>query len=484
MISHEACGGTRIPRSAQSSPTSDDTPAPSSTDRAGDDCHRPVTRGCFSIQGPPVRLEHLTPPIDAEAVCICGRSPVVWDEVYGWLHLDVGSRCPPPGVTSHVPAPANQVHSRRPVPHRTAGPCVDDPIAATGKDAMTTDKDPAPPPYAAHRLAVVDAAATASTQQPHIHPSSGAGEPAPGRRTVSRGRASATWHPNSTTAPPPTVGGPADNAGAPNDRQTEGDFDASAVVDLWRSMIEFGPRGPETDAALQTAQARHDLIMKAFPGTTSRRQAGALHRYIPPQPGRWPAQLLVRSVARPDWSLLTDPTDNARLPTVEVTNVGPFWAQLAVGARYRFRLTASPARAVRDRRAGSTGSRGRSPRIPVTDPTEQIDWLTRVLHDAADLNRVHVSTPTRTAGRRGRRTVVLTSVTFHGDLTVLDPCRLRHHAILGIGPDKMYGNGLLVIAPTNPDPTSTDTMIGHPGNRPSWLTKTTAMDRPIGDHPL
>jgi len=207
--------------------------------------------------------------------------------------------------------------------------------------------------------------------------------------------------------------------------------------DLWLSRVELGLLSSDARAVLGDAYARHRLVLKAFPWLT-RQQARVLHHYTPPWAGR-PPRLLVQSMTMPDWSFLRAEDDRS---TVQVTNVGHLWDQVAAGARYRFRLTASPTRAVR----GNRGTRTRGTRTPITDPTQQINWLARLLDGAANLTNVDVTVPATTTGRRGGRIVEHTSVTFTGVLTVTDAGRLRQQAIAGIGPDKAYGNGLLAIA--------------------------------------
>jgi CRISPR-associated protein Cas6/Cse3/CasE subtype I-E len=141
----------------------------------------------------------------------------------------------------------------------------------------------------------------------------------------------------------------------------------------------------------------------------------------------------------PDWSFL------GTYAAVQVTNIGPFWDQVAAGERYRFRLTAAPTRATRAARDSTRGCR-RGTRTPITDREPQIQWLTRLLEGATTLSDVDVTAPTTTTGRRAGQTITAVSVTFTGVLTVTDRYRLRQHAIAGIGAHKNLGHGLLAIA--------------------------------------
>jgi CRISPR-associated protein Cas6/Cse3/CasE subtype I-E len=211
--------------------------------------------------------------------------------------------------------------------------------------------------------------------------------------------------------------------------------DPTMPRDLWLSRVEFDLRYPQARATLtRDAHARHRIVLRAFPGVTKRQQAAVLHHYTRPTAGR-PPRLLVQSIAPPDWSFL------AAYATVQVTNIGPFWDQVAAGQRYRFRLTTSPTRAVSDNHGDGRGARTR-----ITDSAQQIGWLARILDGAATLTHVEVSAPARTTAHRHGRVVAVISVTFTGVLTVTEPGRLRQHAVAGIGPYKALGHGLLAIA--------------------------------------
>lgn len=205
------------------------------------------------------------------------------------------------------------------------------------------------------------------------------------------------------------------------------------MTDLWLSRITFDPRHREARAAFGDVHAMHRIVMDGFPGITRREDAGALYLYTPPGPGRAP-ELMVQSVARPDWTFL--PVHRSG-PPVEVKNVGPFWDGLVAGQRCRFRVAASPSTA--------DGLFGRGRRLPIRDPDRQVEWLGRRLGDAAHVAHVQVSAPQRIAGRKGDNRITLHLVVFSGLLIVTDPAPLRRLASVGIGPGKAYGGGLLAI---------------------------------------
>jgi CRISPR system Cascade subunit CasE len=241
--------------------------------------------------------------------------------------------------------------------------------------------------------------------------------------------------------------------------------------DLWLSLIELDQRHRVVRAALGDARARHRIVLAGFPGATSRQQAGVLYSYTPPTADQ-PPQLVVQSTTKPDWSHL--PGQQSRsIPQVQ--DIARFWDQVSTAEPYLFRLTASPCRGV----GGHGGNRIRGTRTPIPDPIAQVDWLARILSDAADLGRVQVTAPVKTTGRQHGRTITLTSVTFSGELALTNPTRLREQAVAGIGPGKAYGNGLLTIAtaPRVDRPTRRDIVVSKDGSFPPQPTP----PRPRGD---
>ncbi len=207
--------------------------------------------------------------------------------------------------------------------------------------------------------------------------------------------------------------------------------------DLWLSLIDLDPRHSRVHPALADVHVRYRMVLDGFPGAANRQQAGVVYLYTAPASGQ-PPRLLVQSTTKPDWSFL--PT-RCGASVAQVKDIGPFWDRVRTGALYRFWLTASPSRAV----GGHGGNRIRGARRAIGDRKEQIDWLTRRLDGAATLTDVQVTRPTKTTGRRGAHTVTSTSVTFGGLLRVTDPTLLRQFVVTGIGPDKAYGNGLLIM---------------------------------------
>lgn len=209
-------------------------------------------------------------------------------------------------------------------------------------------------------------------------------------------------------------------------------------ADVWLSQLTFQMRDRATRWMLGDLQDLHRFVVRAFPGLT-RAEAGALHDYTR-APGGLLSTVLVQSAIRPDWSFLPAEYTGA---SAQVKDISMFWALAAAGARYRFRVTASPCSSVV---VGERRGRPLRRRRPLTDPDDQLAWLQRHVSDAVALNGVMVSSAKLVSGNRKNDPVTFTQVTYSGVLTVTDADRLREIAVFGIGPGKAYGQGLLRIA--------------------------------------
>lgn len=129
----------------------------------------------------------------------------------------------------------------------------------------------------------------------------------------------------------------------------------------------------------------------------------------------------------------------------------PFLDQLSIGQQWRFRLKANPTKSIGSRKHGKRGQR-----IPITNQSEQIDWLERQasrLGFHIPINRLEVpEVIVRDSGpisfMRKERQVTLRSVIFDGFLAIDNPNQLRKALTDGIGRARGYGFGLMTLVPT------------------------------------
>lgn len=109
--------------------------------------------------------------------------------------------------------------------------------------------------------------------------------------------------------------------------------------------------------------------------------------------------------------------------------------------KYRFLLTANPAKVIRDRDDVS-----RKLRVPLIREEQQLDWLSRKLDGAASLETTITRTnPPIYFQKPGHGAGKVVTVTFEGVLKVTTPAELVKRMTEGIGPAKGFGCGLLLL---------------------------------------
>lgn len=185
----------------------------------------------------------------------------------------------------------------------------------------------------------------------------------------------------------------------------------------------------------------HRQLWRMFPGEPKETRSndeearqGFLFRIEANPIGR-PARLLVQS---------------RRLPGVTsgmvVMGTREFHPQPVEGQRLAFLLTANPIKTIADtQREAKPGKRSEKCRVPLIRETDQRDWLSRKLADAAEIVAANVLLHTPMYFRKGNHGGKLMTITFDGVLTVNDPTRLTDLLEKGVGPAKGFGCGLLLV---------------------------------------
>lgn len=237
----------------------------------------------------------------------------------------------------------------------------------------------------------------------------------------------------------------------------------------WLSRLILSPRSRDVRRDLADCQQLHRTLMRGFQTVTggddgmgARAALGVLYRVEPAFPdGGVP--ILVQSGEPPDWAAL--PWDylvrRGGQPAAETKTLDPLLDGLHRGQVLRFRLHANPTRKV-DTKSLAHGQRRHGRRLPLRDGDAIIDWVRRKAMASGfwiseDHGRLALDVNASTAGRHlGRRIAAamdasmahrlrLDGVTIEGLLRVEDPTLLRRAIIVGIGPGKAYGCGLLSV---------------------------------------
>jgi CRISPR system Cascade subunit CasE len=141
--------------------------------------------------------------------------------------------------------------------------------------------------------------------------------------------------------------------------------------------------------------------------------------------------------------LQSQATPNADGKTVRVI-AGPKSVPLtafAQGMSFRFRLTANVVKTIRD-----NSDPQRSIRVPLLKDEQQLDWLERKLGECAHLDGASITPNAPLFFKRKGQAGKLVTVTFDGQLTVLDPGAFAELVRNGVGAAKSFGCGLLSLA--------------------------------------
>lgn len=250
---------------------------------------------------------------------------------------------------------------------------------------------------------------------------------------------------------------------------------------LYLSRLLLDPHGRDVRRDLADCHALHARVMAAFPKLAeadgdARERLGVLYR-LDASPRGECIQLLVQSLAAPDWSRLDRGYLLATPGTLRNPDCKPLDGALDAlrdGMDLRFRLRANPTRRVNASKRGSDPLAGK--RVELQTEAEWDAWLARkgeaagfslldvrsqadsglldqmaAVYGAARPARepvpdVRAAGGLKVTGRKAGRRVTFGAVLFEGRLRVTDADRLRAAIASGIGTGKAYGFGLLSVA--------------------------------------
>lgn len=220
-------------------------------------------------------------------------------------------------------------------------------------------------------------------------------------------------------------------------------------MSVYLSRLVLNPGSARARADIRSVYELHRTVSSAFGSDTEGYKAARCLFRLDENPA--PAQLLVQSLAAPDWSQLDERYLACAVETKEVQFA------LREGQRLRFRLLANPTR----REPGNhqldpaTGKAKDGPRRALVFPKEPEkteaacrDWLKRkgqtggfepLFFDVEDRGVVSVS-------KGGKRTPYA-AIRFDGVLRVTAPELMLETVRDGIGTAKGFGFGLLSLAP-------------------------------------
>lgn len=219
------------------------------------------------------------------------------------------------------------------------------------------------------------------------------------------------------------------------------------------SRVRLNPARRAGRGVLGSRQVMHAAVMASFPGRLADRTSERVLWRL--DPGNGELLLYVVSPEPPDFTHLIEQAGWPTLPTWETREYTPLLDRLTEGQSWQFRLTANPTRA-RPRTDGAS-----SQRFGHVTVEQQQGWLVdrsrragfelpaALGPDGEKRPEYGLVVRDRVVERfkRGSGTVTVSRATFEGHLVVVDPAAIRATLVVGLGPAKAYGCGLLTLAP-------------------------------------
>ncbi|MCG2803615.1 MAG: type I-E CRISPR-associated protein Cas6/Cse3/CasE [Cellulomonas sp.] len=226
---------------------------------------------------------------------------------------------------------------------------------------------------------------------------------------------------------------------------------------VYLSRIQLNPRRREARWLLGSPQRVHAAVLQSFPDPPTGDRSGEPRVLWRLDHDHDRVLLYVVSPDQPDFAHLAE---QAGWPTTErgtVKRYEPLLDRLELGQRWAFRLTANPTQYLR------RPDQARAQRVGHVTVGYQELWL-QERAAALGFRIAGAQSPELVVTRRAvesftrrdpsfgdraasRRTVTLAVAQFDGALEVTDPQALRTALVVGIGPAKAYGCGLLTLAP-------------------------------------
>lgn len=199
------------------------------------------------------------------------------------------------------------------------------------------------------------------------------------------------------------------------------------------TRLTLDPRSAHARRDLGDAYEMHRTLARAFVEDAQSTPARFLWR-LEAGSNAWATPVvLVQAAVEADWSAL-QALPNYLQGSVESKCLSlEEW--LEGGTRYRFRLQANPTVTRQGKRYGLVGE------------AEQLAWLERQgVRHGFSVEAALVTASDVLASRKGESRISLQRVCFEGRLQVTELAAISRALMLGIGPGKAFGCGLLSVA--------------------------------------
>lgn len=202
---------------------------------------------------------------------------------------------------------------------------------------------------------------------------------------------------------------------------------------MYLSELELDITSPSVRQALRNCHDMHKNIMKAF--GQSRRDARVLYRVMKTDAR---IAIYVQSETEPQWNLIAA---NGYFCT-RIQDISALLDKFTDGSLLRFSVLACPSKKMR-------GDGRNSRRVLLKTADERMEWLKRQgdKHGFLVLEAYEAASHEKVFGiRKPSGEFFLSGVPFEGILRIADADTFRKDFPCGIGAEKAYGFGLLMIA--------------------------------------
>lgn len=209
---------------------------------------------------------------------------------------------------------------------------------------------------------------------------------------------------------------------------------------MYMSCFRLKTNSPSVMQCLRDANDMHRNVMKMFPqvsDASARKELGILYRLYRMD---HETRLYLSSNSCPDPSALSHGFEMIDTPK----DLAPVLDGFTAGRTYRFDLFASPTKKVE-----SNGKN--SKRVFLISSQDRLEWLKRKAADAGFQivwAREEGQETVRAAIRQGESAITCVGVQFCGVLRVADGAAFQKAYTEGIGSQKAYGMGMMLLAAT------------------------------------
>ena len=205
---------------------------------------------------------------------------------------------------------------------------------------------------------------------------------------------------------------------------------------MYLSRIDLSISSPAVRQALRNCQDMHRTLMKSF--DCARVEAGMLYRVIRTDDAIF---IYVQSMARPQWECI----EKSGYQCTRMQDISAILEKLQRDVVLHFSLLACPSKKVK-------GEGKNSQRVLLRGTEERLEWLKREgeKHGFVLLEAHESAKEYKLSGKKASGEFFLSGVPFEGVLQITDEAAFRDAFKQGIGPEKAYGFGMLMLSRCQP----------------------------------